>query len=149
MSTKPKQQSILHHVDLSEAWDTSDMRDLIFKRLQELGLDSLELVYMGFDGGSHAGVRSRGVFRVKDMPKKEFIFCSTTADLNRSDASGENAISIALGYKKPGLAVYDAGKLEKSPIDYAYLAKEELGLTFRDALVAVFILKNVDRYSGR
>jgi hypothetical protein len=137
---RKQNKAIFKKIDLSkiDTW-SSDSREIyknhIIGYLKTLGLYKPNLLYRGFDVENVNDVKKTGT----DIPDSEEIWCSGEDELlNDGNITGESATVYAL--EGGALSIYDMDMLENSDGMHGFVPRE--GLTFKDALVAVFKLQD-------
>lgn len=87
--------------------------DMLRNRIKELGLNSRELLFRGFDGANLETLLSEGT----DELDREFIYA---ANSSMKEESGDmDVFEFALYFDKPCIAVYDRDKFHKD--EYCYV----------------------------
>ena len=133
---------VFEELDLSKSdtWNGQEgVRDFIIQRLKTLQLYSPNLVFRGFNGKRMEMIKKNGV----DIFLNGYFFGSTEVELASETRIEQSAIDYALRNDIPGLAVYDGEKFLSFPqTDCEYMYELKKGVTYKEALLAVFILKN-------
>ena len=136
--TPTQREPIVTTVDMSAGWDKESMRDILIKRLKEIGIYSPNLLFRGVSANKIEVVKQYGT----DTPKKEGTFCSTEAQLADEHSADESALDYAIE-EGAGFAVYDGGKMQKNErgdsLGFEYRARD--GHNLKEALLAILILK--------
>jgi hypothetical protein len=97
----------IYTIDLSNGWDTSEQKRIFKKKIKILPFYHENLLYSGFNGDD-IGISSGAA-----MENGERIFCGKEKQISCDENDfSQDALSHALHYDNPAIAVYDPQKLK-------------------------------------
>ncbi|MGD0728780.1 MAG: hypothetical protein ABR981_01765 [Candidatus Micrarchaeaceae archaeon] len=124
LSSQPNQKSILDILDLSGAWDSTSMLEILIDDVKKRGLNPREFVYSSFSLRDLGRLLDTGSY---SKSKRDIVFCSTYDELFGEESG--NIIRYAQDHKTAGIIVYNPEFLiENNGIPYEYRIKPDTNI---------------------
>lgn len=117
-------------MDLSGAWDTISMQDMILENLRDSGINIENLLFRGFDAHDIEKMFKYGT----DIPHRNTTFCSTADQVHKNDTN--SGIFHALQNTSPALVLYDINQMH-SPVGDKYVYQANPGTNLKQAIIAI------------
>lgn len=104
-------ETIFEELDISAAWDSVSMKEIVIERLKQLDIYSETILMRGFNGKKIEKMRKSGIDTVDSREHNErATFFSKVDEFIDPESSDESAFDFAMDFIVPGLAVYDGSK---------------------------------------